>query len=230
MTVKLIAVKCPECNADLSVEEGRLFAFCTYCGIKVMIHNENEYIYRHVDEAALKKVESDHIVHMRELDRREKTEGRLDGLKLVLTVIWLILSLIILVICIVKWAAGGEAGWINGFLMLFYLGGPVIGGGAYLIFKLIPEKETERGIQSNGGIRFPKGLEPFWDKDYSYVHSSLRNAGFRNITCMNLHDIRIGLLQKPGKVETITVNGEAINTGGKVYYPDTPIVITYHGK
>ncbi len=230
MSVKLIAVRCPECNADLSVEEGRPFAFCTYCGTKVMIHNENEYVFRHIDEAALKKAENDHIVHMRELDSREKSDNRMSGLRMILTVIWLILSLIILTICIVKWAAGGETGWTQGFLMLFYLGGPVIGGGAYLIFKLIPEKETDKRISASGGVRIPKELVPFQDKDYQFVLSSLRNAGFTNITCMNLHDIRLGILQKPGRVETITINGEELRTGGRVFYPDAPIVITYHGK
>ena len=44
-----------------------------------MINNENEYVFRHVDEAAIKKVESDHIVHMRELDKREKLENRSNG-------------------------------------------------------------------------------------------------------------------------------------------------------
>ncbi len=230
MAVKLVTLKCPECNADLFVEEGRPFAFCTYCGSRVMVNNENEFVFRHIDEAALKKAENDYIVRMRELENREQSENRLERLKDALTVIWLVLSLIILAICVFKWAAGGSNGFTDGFLMLMYLGGPVIGGGAYLIFKLIPEKEAEAGIKANGGIRFPKNLEPFEERDYQYVLASLKNAGFRNVTCMNLHDIRIGLLQKPGRVETITVNGTEINAGGKVYYPDASIVITYHGR
>ncbi len=228
MAVKLIAVKCPECDADLSVEGGRSFAFCTYCGCRIMINNENEYVFRHIDEAALKKVESDHIVHMRELETREKNTALRNEFKSILTVIWLILSLIILVICIAKWTINNR--WIDAFLMLFYLGGPVICGGAYLIFKVIPEKEAEKTIAANGGIRFPKGLEPFNEKNYEDVYKSLQNAGFEKISCMNLHDIKIGLFGKPGRIERITVNGEMIISGGKVYYPDVPIVITYHGR
>ena len=45
-----------------------------------------------------------------------------------------------------------------------------------------------------------------------------------------MHDLTLGLLTKPGKVEKVTVNGEDITSGGKVYMPNTPITITYHGR
>ena len=45
-----------------------------------------------------------------------------------------------------------------------------------------------------------------------------------------MHDLTLGLLQKPSMVDSITVNGESITSGGKVYRPNVPIVITYHGK
>ena len=43
MAVKLIYVKCPECGAALDIEEDRKEAFCSYCGTKVLLYNENEY-------------------------------------------------------------------------------------------------------------------------------------------------------------------------------------------
>lgn len=55
MAIKFISVKCPECGASLPIEEGRKQVFCSYCGTKVMVTNENEYIYRHIDEADVKK-------------------------------------------------------------------------------------------------------------------------------------------------------------------------------
>jgi hypothetical protein len=117
-----------------------------------------------------------------------------------------------------------------GFLMLFYLGGPVIGGGGYLIFKFLPEKENERVMFSSGGVKFPKGLEPFTKQNYEAVRSTLANAGFTNINCINLQNLTLGLLTKPGKIKSITVNGNEITSGGKVYMPNVPIIITYHGK
>ena len=51
LAYKLISVKCPDCGQTLSIEENRTQAFCTYCGAKVLISNENEYVFRKVDEA-----------------------------------------------------------------------------------------------------------------------------------------------------------------------------------
>lgn len=31
-----IALKCPSCGADISLDESRDFGFCQYCGTKVM--------------------------------------------------------------------------------------------------------------------------------------------------------------------------------------------------
>ena len=228
MAITLNSVKCPECGATLPIEEGRTQVFCSYCGAKVIVTNENEHIYRHIDEAGIKQAETNRMVRMRELDLEEQRAAQGNSLKKVLTIIWLALSLIVLVICIVKIAVQDD--FTTGFLMLFYLGGPVIGGGAYLIFKLIPEKETDKVLMSSGGIRFPKDVFPYSDKNYEAVQTSLRNAGFNNVTCINMHDLTLGLLQKPGKVESITVNGEKLSSGGRVYMPGVPITITYHGK
>ena len=224
MAIKLNSVKCPECGAMLPIEEGRTQVFCSYCGAKVIITNENEHIYRHIDEAGIKQAE----VRMRELDLEEQRATQGNILEKTLTIIWLVLSVIILAVCIIKWAV--QDNFTEGFLMLFYLGGPVIGGGAYLLFKLMPEKENEKIVMRSGGIRFPKSLEPFSEQYVDAVEHTLRSAGFHNITCINKHDITIGLLQKPGKVESISVNGTPITSAEKVYFPDVPITITYHGK
>ena len=53
MGYKLISVKCPDCGLTLSIEENRTQAFCTYCGAKVLISNENEHIFQQVDEAGM---------------------------------------------------------------------------------------------------------------------------------------------------------------------------------
>ena len=70
----------------------------------------------------------------------------------------------------------------------------------------------------------------FYDKNYEVVRNALENAGFTNITCINMHDLTIGLLQKPGSVESVSVNGEVIISEGKVFMPNDPVTITYHGK
>ena len=155
MALKMNSVKCPECGANLQIEEGRTQVFCSYCGTKIIITNENEHIYRHIDEADIRKAETDRMVRMRRLNMEEQGSS----LKKTMTIIWMAVSLIIILICIIEMSVLDK--FTNGFLMLFYLGGPVIGGGAYLLFKLLPEKENEKVLLSSGGIKLPKALFPY---------------------------------------------------------------------
>ena len=225
MSIKITSVKCPDCGSTLPIEEGRTQVFCSYCGAKVIITNENEHIYRHIDEAGIKQAETNRMVRMRELDLAEKNTSD----KKMLTTVWLAATGIVGAIGIILMILPDENLGITGLLLLELTVGLAIGGGT-LIFKVLPEKEMERALLSNGGIKFPKALEPFSDQYIDVVERTLQSTGFNNITTINMHDITFGILQKPGKVETINVNGENITSGGKVYSPDVPITITYHGK
>ena len=224
------SLKCPDCGQTLSIEENRTQAFCSYCGAKILISNESEYIFRQVDEAGIKKAETERLIRLKELELQEQREIHGRNLRRVLTVIWIVISVVLLIIIIGK-MAGSSSGFTSGFLMLFYIGGPIIGGGAYLIFKWLPEKENEKIIEKQGGIRFPNGLAPFTDKKYYAIEDSLQSAGFTNISCVNLHDLNIlTALVNADKTAKITINGQPVTTGGKIYMPDVPIVITYHGR
>lgn len=69
---KLIKLKCTSCGANLSTEEKREFLFCEYCGTKLILDNENEYIYRHIDDADIKRAETERIVKLKKLELAEK--------------------------------------------------------------------------------------------------------------------------------------------------------------
>lgn len=230
MGYKLISVKCPDCGQTLSIEENRTQAFCSYCGAKVLISNENEYVFRQIDEAGIQKAETERLVRLRELEIAEKNSS----LRKVLTIIWLVITLILLTIAIVLMLSPGNdsmPGWAGGFLFLFYACAPIIGGGAYLVFKWLPEKENEKVISSQGGIRFPKDLGPFTDKKYMAIAEALHAAGFQNVRCVNLHDLNmLTALVNSDKIEKVTVGGKTVTSGGKMYMPDVQIVITYHGR
>ena len=68
MGVEFISVKCPECGANLNIEGDREQAFCTYCGARILLHNENERVYRHIDEAGIRQAEA----RMREVELAER--------------------------------------------------------------------------------------------------------------------------------------------------------------
>lgn len=76
MAVKFTSVKCPECSANLPIEEGRERIFCSYCGTQIIMTNENEHTYRHVDEAEVKRAETEQLVHLKELELEEKENER----------------------------------------------------------------------------------------------------------------------------------------------------------
>lgn len=72
MGYQFISVKCPECGADFPLEEGRTMAFCSYCGSKLLVSNENEHIYHTIDEAGIKQAETDRMVKLKMLEMEEK--------------------------------------------------------------------------------------------------------------------------------------------------------------
>ena len=225
------ACNCLNCGANITIDDSnRDFSFCQYCGSKIMF-DDYYSTQRIVDEAKIKQAETDRTIRLKELELEENRQSQKNTFKNILTIIWLILSFIILIIGIFKWVVLDD--FIDGVSILMYLGGPVIGGGAYLIFKLLPEKETDNVLIRSGGIKFPTSLAPFSEKNFDAAQNILYSAGFHNITCINMHDLTLGLLQKPGRVESITINNmivSSVNSGGKIYLPDSPIVIKYHGK
>ena len=75
MPISFVSIKCPECGAKLTIEGGRNQAFCTYCGAKILVQNENEHIVRHIDEAKVKKAETDRYIRLKHLEMEEKQQA-----------------------------------------------------------------------------------------------------------------------------------------------------------
>ena len=79
MSVSVKSIKCPDCGAQLEIGEKRDTMFCNYCGAKVVLTNDNEYVYRHVDEAEImraeteaKRAESERLMQLKELEKAEE--------------------------------------------------------------------------------------------------------------------------------------------------------------
>ena len=112
MAIQFIKVKCPECGATLNIEKNRDMAYCTYCGTKVLIHNENERIFRHIDEARIREVEVDRMIRLKELEiyekeQEEKRKRIKERNKLLLRLI-IIGVLLLLIGCLLGSATGDE--------------------------------------------------------------------------------------------------------------------------
>lgn len=78
----MISVKCPNCFADLTVDENRDVLFCEFCGHKVPLNNKKEftYTYHEVNDAKIKKQEVKERIRTKELDNDKKIMGWLFGI------------------------------------------------------------------------------------------------------------------------------------------------------
>ena len=204
MSLKLNVLKCPNCGANLQVEEGRKKLFCSYCGAPIEITNENEYVIHHIDEAKIRQNE----------EENSQTKSS-NTLKTILTVVWAIVSIALISASVAAMFSEGTedlSGFLIGLMMFFYVCVPVMLLGGALIFSIILKMEKEKiqrsknqEILQKGGILFPLGLEPFDRKDYKSLQQVLIAAGFTNILCISLHDTNPA---KKKKKELLENNGE----------------------
>lgn len=229
MSVNFTSVKCPECGASLPIEEGRTQVFCSYCGTKVIITNENERIYRHIDEAGVKRAETDQIVRLRELELQEKVleQERIEESKrikrtIIIFVAWISATVLFLLLGSYNetcYYIGGALGLVGLYGALFWL----IGRDSR------KDKAAEIKNRAAGLLKLDVDIEGIKKKSYSILESELHSMGFTNIQCMNLHDLSMVKL-KEGKVAYISVKGKTISSSRQWFSPDEQIIIAYHGS
>lgn len=219
MAIQFIAVKCPECNADLSIEEGRKFAYCTYCGTKVMINNENEHIYRTIDEAGIKQAETERIVRLKELEMEEKLakKGHIP------TYVAYGIALIFVAAGVLNMSSSGLSGmWaiiIGAYIALFvYIGDSN------------KQKKKRQSQVGAGNVRISAQMVDYERMNYHNAVTIFTGAGFHNVTAIPMNDFNIFTMSKNGQVDLITINGESEFEEGDIYTKGAAVLITYHGK
>ena len=225
MGITVNSIKCPACGAALPIEEGRTQMFCSYCGTKILINNENEYIYRHIDEAGIKQAETDRMIRMRELEMEEK-EKCYEKKKLLVIVGTIGIMFVIGIIGILF-----DKDALGICLML----GLLFAEFSYFHYDDKRDKDNEKKEKafelSNlraGRIRPAQSAEDFEDKDVNYVEQTLRSCGFINISTIPMNDLTTGLFTKPGKVEEISISGNTEFESSDWFSPSDRVVISYH--
>lgn len=215
MSVKITSVKCPECGANLPIEEGRTQIFCSYCGTKVMVTNENEFIYHHIDETKIRQAEAESAVELKRLEMEERRIAEKQKVRKIKIIISIILGLVALLSFVVAYSKGeGVAIGMLSLIIIFFMWG------------LGNNKESDDGDERK--VTVPMGIGEYEKKSYVAVEAMLKGAGFTNIKCVSLNDLTLGLLKTPDTVESIVINGKEINMGGKKFSPDATVVISYH--
>ena len=101
--------------------------------------------------------------------------------------------------------------------------------GAYRITNGKKQNKEQRSAQEDEPetimIKYPHGN---YENAY-LLQAKLEQAGFVNIRMLNLKDIKVGFLKKPGEIESVSINGKDSRPIKKLY-PNAPIIITYHGR
>lgn len=218
MAITINSVRCPECGADLPIEEGRSQLFCSYCGTKVIVTNENEYIYRHIDEAEIRKAETDQMIELKKLELIEKKRESAKRIKLLKIIISIGLGIFMLFSFGIGFSPGGNSSLaLTGEL-----------AGIVIMFIWTIHKEDDTDYLLDGKIKVPLSINDFQLKNYTAIEAMLRSTGFTNIRCIPLGDLSFGLLQKPNTVASITIDGINVTRGGDRFLPHSEVLISYH--
>ena len=120
MGIEFVVLKCPQCGAQLQIENGRKQAYCSYCGAKILIHNENEYIHRTIDEAEIVKTEADREIRLKELEMRNKNTNLLKWV----AILYFAFVAVLFIISLVGDATGNESSSLYRLyaILLFFIG------------------------------------------------------------------------------------------------------------
>lgn len=218
MSVQLIAVKCPACGADINVESAREFSFCTYCGTKIMMANENEHIYRNIDEARIMEVEAEKMFRLREFEIEEKENSR--GRKSLYIAYGVALIFVIAgaIICLTNSEAGAVGIMIGAYIAFF----------TYI--KSDEKKKTKRKYVGPNEVAITESMGDYSEKNFNSVVLLFRGAGFANVTAIPLGDLTMFNQRKNGQVESITINGRDEFEPGDIFPKNSNVLITYHSK
>lgn len=91
-----------------------------YCGAKVMINNDNEHIYRTIDEAGIKQAETERVVRMRELELEENEKNSGNKTKYIAYGIAIVFAVVVIVLLgLGSVTAGSMSIVVGGFIAYF---------------------------------------------------------------------------------------------------------------
>jgi len=91
------------------------------------------------------------------------------------------------------------------------------------------KQSKARGSAQGAEQEIVKIRYPWADVENAYVlQAKLEQKGFTNIKMINLKDLKVGLFNKSGEINSVSINGKATKPLKKLD-PNVSIIITYHG-
>jgi DNA-directed RNA polymerase subunit RPC12/RpoP len=219
MSTKFVSIKCPECGAALDIEEGRNQVFCSYCGTKIKIENDNEYVCRNIDEAKVKQVEAEQMLRMREMELEEKEQERTRKSKRVAYIVAGILFVVGLIVFTI------EAGFAG---MIMMLAGALIAEFNFLGVNNSDKKQKAKRIIYSNEVQITEKMCDCKGKNFNSAVALYQSAGFVNVKAVPMCDLNIFSSKKNAQVDEIAINGNSDFDEGDVFLKTDNVTITYH--
>ena len=231
MATKMISYRCPDCGASLEIAEDRVQGFCTYCGAKIQFQNENEFVLRSVDEADVKRAETEQMLELKKMEMLEEMRKERKKMKALefkgsaaIALIAGIMMLVGIIYCIVAtdiiWGIA-----IIEFAVLIFL---------FLGMKWLHDRKEEKDSMEEllhpGRVTIPSSIMNYQLKNYKTVESELKGAGFTDIQCIPHHVSPLDVLKRPDMVAAIHVNGKRITGAPETFSKDAKITISYYSR
>ena len=95
-------MKCSNCGATISVQEGKAVQFCQFCGNQVIIDDGStkttNYNHRYIDEAEIRRIEAEKERREREDAHRQKAEEERRATNKKLLIGWIASMVFLLII------------------------------------------------------------------------------------------------------------------------------------
>lgn len=95
--MKIISLKCPECDAPITIEEGHKQCYCKYCGAKILLDDgSTTYTYRNVDAARIREAEINGKIRLKELEieqEERKHKRKNNRIKVIVTILMAVVSI-----------------------------------------------------------------------------------------------------------------------------------------
>lgn len=218
MSVQLIPIKCPNCDASLNIEEGRKQLYCSYCGAKILVNNENEYIYRTIDEASIKRSEAESALRLKELELEEKENERNRNARFTAYKVAAAVGAIGIIFLTFN---------INDLVAMF----AILGSMSIALYSFLSKQNDNRKHTSSPNsneVKISTQMIDYTNKKYNSIVTLYKKMGFTNVTAIPLCDLNIRNAKKNGFVKNIEINGESDFCEDDIFPKSSVVIITYH--
>lgn len=137
----LISLQCPKCGSTFVVSKDNDSAFCSHCGYKVLIENDNIHILHFIDDAELVKAKTDQILTLRQiqlLDQERIDSKRRNRHKTIIALTMMIIGIV--TICVGFFLGDKSGSSESSYYVISYVGIILLLGSAFIALSMVDNK------------------------------------------------------------------------------------------